>query len=148
MSVSVRRPPSPLVFFHISTHFTATRGILPPSTVLQFNSFGCSPHVKHGNFTSNLSRHLRALYAQSFRLTLAPSVLPRLLARSLPVLIHTLTSNSAFIYTLSSSNAKCFTTRRPSSHTRHGCIRVSPIVQYSPLLPPVGVWSVSQFQCG
>ena len=28
------------------------------------------------------------------------------------------------------------------------CIRVSPIVQYSPLLPPVGVWAVSQSQCG
>lgn len=23
-----------------------------------------------------------------------------------------------------------------------------PIVQYSPLLPPVGVWAVSQSQCG
>jgi len=43
---------------------------------------------------------------------------------------------------------KCFTTQGPSSHTRHGWIRVAPIVQYSPLLPPVGVWTVSQFQCG
>ena len=43
---------------------------------------------------------------------------------------------------------KEFTTRRPSSSTRRRCIRVSPIVQYSPLLPPVGVWTVSQFQCG
>ena len=34
-------------------------------------------------------------------------------------------------------------------HYRHrGCIRVSPIVQYPPLLPPVGVWAVSQSQCG
>ena len=41
-----------------------------------------------------------------------------------------------------------FTTRRPSSLTRRCCIRLSPIVQYSPLLPPVGVWTVSQFQCG
>ena len=44
-------------------------------------------------------------------------------------------------------NLKCFTIRRPSSHTRHGWIRLSPTVQYSPLLPPVGVWTVSQFQC-
>jgi len=29
-----------------------------------------------------------------------------------------------------------------------GTVRVAPIVQYSPLLPPVGVWTVSQFQCG
>ncbi len=40
-----------------------------------------------------------------------------------------------------------FTTRRPSSLTRRGCVRLSPIAQYSPLLPPVGVWTVSQFQC-
>jgi len=43
---------------------------------------------------------------------------------------------------------KSFTTLRPSSLTRHGWIRVAPIVQYSPLLPPVGVWAVSQSQCG
>ncbi len=43
---------------------------------------------------------------------------------------------------------KSFTTRRPSSLTRHGWIRLAPIVQYSLLLPPVGVWTVSQFQCG
>ena len=43
---------------------------------------------------------------------------------------------------------KEFTTRRPSSSTRRRCIRLSPIVQDSPLLPPVGVWTVSQFQCG
>ena len=41
-----------------------------------------------------------------------------------------------------------FTIRRPSSLTRHGWIRLAPIVQYSPLLPPVGVWAVSQSQCG
>ena len=41
-----------------------------------------------------------------------------------------------------------FTIRRPSSFTRRCCVRVAPIAQYSPLLPPVGVWTVSQFQCG
>ncbi len=41
-----------------------------------------------------------------------------------------------------------FTIRKPSSSTRRCCIRLSPIVQYSPLLPPVGVWAVSQSQCG
>ena len=46
------------------------------------------------------------------------------------------------------SREKEFTTRRPSSSTRRRCIRLSPIVQNSPLLPPVGVWTVSQFQCG
>ena len=46
------------------------------------------------------------------------------------------------------SQEKEFTTRRPSSSTRRRCIRLSPIVQDSPLLPPVGVWPVFQCQCG
>ncbi len=41
-----------------------------------------------------------------------------------------------------------FTIRKPSSFTRRCCVRLSPIAQNSPLLPPVGVWTVSQFQCG
>ncbi len=41
-----------------------------------------------------------------------------------------------------------FTTLGPSSLARRGCVRLPPIAQYSPLLPPVGVWTVSQFQCG
>ena len=36
----------------------------------------------------------------------------------------------------------------PSSLTRLGWFRPAPIDQYSSLLPPVGVWSVSQYQCG
>ena len=36
----------------------------------------------------------------------------------------------------------------PSSLTRLGWFSLSPIDQYSSLLPPVGVWSVSQYQCG
>ncbi len=43
---------------------------------------------------------------------------------------------------------KGFTVRRPSSPTRRRCVRLSPIAQYSLLLPPVGVWPVSQCQCG
>ena len=41
-----------------------------------------------------------------------------------------------------------FTIRRPSSSTRRCWVRLAPIAQNSPLLPPVGVWTVSQFQCG
>ena len=36
----------------------------------------------------------------------------------------------------------------PSSFALLGWFRLSPIDQYSSLLPPVGVWTVSQFQCG
>jgi hypothetical protein len=45
-------------------------------------------------------------------------------------------------------SSKKFTIRKPSSFTRRCCVRVPPIAQYSPLLPPVGVWAVSQSQCG
>ena len=43
---------------------------------------------------------------------------------------------------------KGFTTRRPSSPTRRRSVRLAPIAEYSSLLPPVGVWAVSQSQCG
>ena len=68
---------------------------------------------------------------------LFPPITP---ARSLPFL----TGYRHFFLPLQQS----FTTRRPSSLTRDCWIRVTPIVQYSQLLPPVGVWTVFQFQCG
>ena len=77
-----RKSPSPLVFLLISTHFTATLGIPLSSPALKFSSFKCSSNVKHWIFTSDLKNRLRTLYAQSFRITLAIYVLPRLLARS------------------------------------------------------------------
>ncbi|KAK4400608.1 hypothetical protein Sango_1166900 [Sesamum angolense] len=33
-------------------------------------------------------------------------------------------------------------------HARHCSVRLSPIAESSPLLPPIGVWAVSQSQCG
>src|SRR5690606_18452526 len=41
-----------------------------------------------------------------------------------------------------------FTIRKPSSLTRHRSVRLAPIAEDSLLLPPVGVWAVSQSQCG
>ena len=41
-----------------------------------------------------------------------------------------------------------FTIRRPSSCTRRRSVRLAPIAENSSLLPPVGVWAVSQSQCG
>ena len=76
------KSPSPLVFLPISTHFTATLGIPLTSSALKPISFESSSHLENGSFTSNLIGRLHALYAQSFRTTLAPYVLPRLLARS------------------------------------------------------------------
>src|SRR4029450_7995289 len=76
-----RMPPSPPVFLQISTHFTATPGIPHPSPALKPPSIRRSSQVKPGDFTSDLEGRLRALYAQSFRTTLAPPVLPRRLRR-------------------------------------------------------------------
>ncbi len=38
--------------------------------------------------------------------------------------------------------------KAPSSLTRRCCVRLASIAQYSSLLPPIGVWAVSQSQCG
>ena len=73
---------SPPVFLLISTHSTATLGIPLTPPALKLNSLSGSAEVEPRNFTTNLNSHLRTLYAQSFRTTLAPYVLPRLLARS------------------------------------------------------------------
>ncbi len=59
-----RRPPSPLVFLPISTDFTTTPGIPPPSTVLEPASIEQPLLVEPGDFTSNLTGRLHALYAQ------------------------------------------------------------------------------------
>ena len=75
-------PPSPLVFLPISTHFTATPGIPMTSPALKLTSFQSNSYLENRTSTPDLISRLRALYAQSFRTTLAPYVLPRLLARS------------------------------------------------------------------
>ena len=76
------KSPSPLVFLPISTHFTATPGIPLTSPALKPDSIQSNSHLKSRTFTPDLHSRLRALYAQSFRTTLATYVLPRLLARS------------------------------------------------------------------
>ncbi len=58
------KPPSPLVFLLIPTHFTATLGIPLTSPALQNGSFKCSPQVKPMPFTSDLLFRLRSLYTQ------------------------------------------------------------------------------------
>src|SRR5438477_3893069 len=55
-------PPSPPVFFPISTNFTSTLGIPPTSPDLQPWSPKCHSQVEPGAFTSDLTGRLRALY--------------------------------------------------------------------------------------
>ena len=77
-----RMLPSPSVFLLISTHVTATPGIPHSSHIFYSASFDRMSSVKPMDLTINLAKRLRTLYAQLFRTTLAPLVLPRLLARS------------------------------------------------------------------
>src|SRR5579875_2595779 len=58
------KAPSPPVFLHISTHFTATRGIPLASPALKPRSFQRHPKVELWTFTSDLTNRLRTLYAQ------------------------------------------------------------------------------------
>ncbi|KAJ9550588.1 hypothetical protein OSB04_014633 [Centaurea solstitialis] len=67
---------SPLVFFPISTHFTAPPEIPSAPTVLQLASFRRLSRVEPWDLTADYKSRLQTLYAQSFRITLASSVLP------------------------------------------------------------------------
>ena len=58
------KPPSPLVFLLISTHFTATLGIPIAPPTLKIYSFKCSSWVEPMDFTSDLQTRLHALYTQ------------------------------------------------------------------------------------
>ena len=135
-----RKPPSPPVFFLISTHSTATPGIPLSSPGLEPISIDCSCGVEPRNFTADLKGRLP-------RFTPSKSG-QRLLPPSYRGCWHGVSRSFLGGYRHYRPRRQRFTTRRPSSLTRHCCIRVSPIVQYSRLLPPVGVWAVSQSQCG
>ncbi len=143
-----RKSPSPLVFLHISTHFTATRGIPLSSSALKPCSFPCdlglSPKIKHrtykaacARFTPNNSgQRLPPTYYRGCWHVVSRGFLLRyrhLGAVTLPSVLPWQQS---------------FTTRRPSSLTRRCSVRLSSIAEDSLLLPPVGVWAVSQSQCG
>ena len=62
--LQTREPLSPLVFFHISTHFTATHGVPLSSSALKSPSFQCTSSVEPKAFTLDLKDRLRSLYAQ------------------------------------------------------------------------------------
>ncbi len=59
-----RQPPSPLMFFQISTDFTPTPGIPLSSPGSKLCSIKGSSTVKPWDYTSDLQNNLRALYAQ------------------------------------------------------------------------------------
>ena len=135
-----RKPPSPLVFLLISTHFTATLGIPFP---LLYSSLTVS------NAAPELSPGISHLTCNPAYTPFTPSKSGQ---RSPPTYYrgcwHVVSRGLFCVYRQFLPHLKKFTIRRPSSFTRRCCVRVAPIAQYSPLLPPVGVWAVSQSQCG
>ena len=73
--------------FMLSTVITPKHKILLFCIKLKYSSIKSSSKVELQDFTINLQYNLRTLYAQLFRITLAPPVLPRLLARDQPGLL-------------------------------------------------------------
>ena len=128
------------MFLPISTHFTATPGIPLASAALQ--------HAGLDRLTG-----LSPAFQQPTRRTAcAPFTPSNSGQRSSPTCYrgcwHVVSRDLFAQYRHYLPMQKKFTTLRPSSLTRRRWVRVSPIAQNSPLLPPVGVWTVSQFQCG
>ncbi len=131
---------SPLVFFLISTHFTATLGIPQSLPLFKLDSFQCFPWLSLG------------LSHQTYLTAYVPFTPNNSGQRSPPTYYrgcwHVVSRGFLLDYRHYLHPGQNFTIRKPSSFTRRRCIRVPSIVQNSPLLPPVGVWAVSQSQCG
>ncbi len=132
-------PLSPQVFLPISTHFTATPEIPLTSPILKPGSFQCRLRVEPEDFTLDLPNRLRALTPNNSEQRLPPSYYRGCW--------HEVSRGFFFRYRHYRPDRKEFTSQETSSSTRRCCVRVSPIAQNSPLLPPVGVWTVFQFQC-
>ena len=139
------KPPSPLVFLRISTHFTATHGIPLASPVLKSCSF------------VPLTKLSPELLSTTYKTACAPFT-PNNSGQRLPPTYYRgcwhvvsrgfLVGYRQLLKKVIRPQQQSFTIRRPSSLTRRRSVRLSPIAEYSPLLPPVGVWAVSQSHCG
>ena len=77
-------------------NFTSPLEILVSSFKLKLLRWKGGSTVKLWVVTNSIRSSLRALYAQLFWITLAPSVLPRLLAQNLPELLFQVMSLSLF----------------------------------------------------
>ena len=81
----------PMIYLTNPRKYTVALGLTPvsythliplTSAALELSSLQSNSTLEKWTFTPHLKSRLHALYAQSFRTTLAPYVLPRLLARS------------------------------------------------------------------
>jgi hypothetical protein len=147
--ITPSKPPSPPVFFRISTHSTATPGIPLASTCLQLSSIsgghGVEPRHLTGRLKEPPARALRPVIPNNARtLCITAAAGTELAGASFGGTV----TLRAFPPPAVLPSRQRFTLRKASSPTRRRCVRLSPIAQDSPLLPPVGVWAVSQSQCG
>ncbi len=145
---SSRKPPSPPVFLWISTNFTSTPRIPLPSPRLKSPSFECTSRVEPWAFTPDLCNAYTRFTPSNSEQRLHPLSYRGCWHRVSRCLLKRYRHQNGYYPSLIRPSPQSFTTLRPSSLTRRRCVRLSPIAQDSPLLPPVGVWTVSQFQCG
>ena len=111
-----RKPPSPQIFLLNFLDFTPTLEILLTFFELKYKYLKSFFYIFYKNCSIHIKYHLEALYAQLLRITLAPSVLPRLLAQNLPGLLIKAHHNSLLLIR--------FTIKKPSSLKRYSWIRL------------------------
>ncbi len=119
-----RKPPSPLVFLPISTHFTATPVIPLSSPALQPTSIQSNSHLESRTFTPDLAG------------AYAPFTPNHSGQRSPPTYYrgcwHVVSRGFLLWYRhFLRPIGQRFTSRNPSSLTRRCWVRLSPIAQYS-----------------
>ncbi|KAG9438479.1 hypothetical protein H6P81_021572 [Aristolochia fimbriata] len=132
---------SPLVFFPISTHFTAPPEIPSAPTVLQLGSFHRLSRVEPWDLTADLKSHLQTLYAQSFRIAC--------------ILCLTAAAGTELADAYSSDTVIASSPRKevhdPWAFYLHAALFRQAFAhcgKFPTAASPVGVWAVSQSQCG
>ncbi len=143
-----RRPPSPPVFRLISTNFTSTPSIPPSSQDSSLAVSDALPRLSQGLSHPTCSAAYTRFTPSDSEQRLHPLSYRGCWHRVSRCLLRRYRHQTGYWPALILPSPQSFTTRGPSSLTRRRCVRLSPIAQNSPLLPPVGVWTVSQFQCG
>ncbi len=146
---SSRMPPSPPTFFLISTHFTAPPGIPHPPPTLKLHSLRRPSPVKPGGFHVTLvrppTRALRPVIPNNacpLRLTAAAGTeLAGASSGGTVTPKGSSPSGSSSLLTVLYTPKGVFTHAALLHQTSVHCAKF-------PLLPPVGVWAVSQSQCG
>ncbi len=147
--LQARESLSPPAFLLISTHFTAPPGIPLSPPALQFSSIRCSSSVEPRDFTNRLTRPPTSSLCpvipnnvRTIRITAAAGTYLAGASSSAGV------RQDSYSPPAIHSRQQGFTTRKPSSPTRRRSVTLARIAEDSRLQPPVGVWAVSQSQCG